>query len=82
MVPNPESVDLCSRNASIDAISALSDGLVYVFKGDFYYRLEMGKRLNFSDNPKRINETFQGLPSYLDTVLTIANGKTYYFKVL
>jgi hypothetical protein len=80
MISNSEAVDLC-LNSSIDAISALADGFVYIFKKDYYYRMEMGAPIDYSEYPKRINETFRGLPANLDTVLTIANGKSYFFKV-
>lgn len=72
--------DLCA-DPRIDAISTLSDKHIYVFKGDYYYRMKIGQPYSREQYPRRINETFQGLPSNLDTVLTISNGKTYFFKV-
>lgn len=79
MISNP-APNLC-LNTSIDAISTFSDG-IYVFQGDYYYRVEMGKPIDYSEYPKRINETFTGLPSNLDTVLTVPKiKKTYFFKV-
>lgn len=80
MISNPERVDLC-MNGSIDAISSLGDGFVYIFKGEYYFRFEMGKPIDYAEYPKQINDTFHGLDSNLDTVLTIGTGKTYFFKV-
>lgn len=72
--------DICA-DPKIDAISTLSDGFIYVFKGDYYYRMKFGQPFSREQYPKRINETFHGVPSNLDTVLTVPNGKTYFFKV-
>lgn len=72
--------DLCT-DPKIDAISTLADKHIYVFKGDYYFRMKFGHPYSREQYPRRINETFYGLPSNLDTVLTISSGKTYYFKV-
>jgi len=73
--------DLCA-DPKVDAISTLADGHIYLFQGDYYFRMKMGQPYSREQYPRRINETFAGLPSNLDTVLTISSGKTYFFKVL
>ncbi|ODM96441.1 Matrix metalloproteinase-19 [Orchesella cincta] len=77
--PKENLPDLCT-DPKIDAISTLADGHIYVFQGEYYFRMKMGQPYSREQYPRRINESFAGLPSSLDTVLTVSSGKTYFFK--
>jgi hypothetical protein len=85
--PTPISPSLCT-DGRFDAITTLSDGHTYVFKGDYVFKMDSNFVMD-SDYPKLINSVFgrwegiswMSLPSNLDTVLYVPdNGLTYYFK--
>src|SRR5690606_24160742 len=65
--------------SSIDTVTRISDGSTYVFKGDYYWRVEAN---GIADGyPRRISTDWDGLPGNLDASLTWADGKTFFFKV-
>lgn len=86
-VPTPKSVepdpsadgpDLC-QDSSVDTVTRISDGSTYVFKGDYYWRIETN---GIADGyPRKISTDWDGLPGNLDASLTWADGKTFFFKV-
>lgn len=70
--------DLC-QDGKIDAVTRISDGSTYVFKGNHYYKVETN---GLADGyPRRISQDWDGLPGNLDAALTWADGKTFFFKV-
>lgn len=70
--------DLC-QDGSIDAVTRISDGSTYVFKGQHYWKVETN---GLADGyPRRISADWDGLPGDLDAALTWADGKTFFFKV-
>lgn len=73
-----EGPDLC-QDGKIDAVTRISDGSTYVFKGDHYFKVETN---GLADGyPRRIASDWDGLPGNLDAALTWADGKTFFFKV-
>lgn len=73
-VPGP---DLC-QDSSIDAATRTEDGNSYVFKGDFYWKIETD---GVGDGyPRKISDDWGGLPGNLDAALTWSDGKTFFFK--
>lgn len=70
--------DLC-QDGKIDAVTRIADGSTYVFKGQWYYKVET---TGLADGyPRRISPDWDGLPGDLDAALTWADGKTFFFKV-
>jgi matrix metalloproteinase-14 (membrane-inserted) len=70
--------DLC-QNGSIDAVTRVGSGRTFVFKGDYYWKVETN---GLADGyPRRISSDWDGLPGNLDAVVTWADGKTFFFKV-
>ena len=73
-----EGPDLC-QDGKIDAVTRISDGSTFVFKGDHYFKVETN---GLADGyPRRISSDWNGLPGSLDAALTWADGKTFFFKV-
>ena len=71
--------DLC-QDGKIDAVTRIADGSTYVFKGQWYYKVETN---GLADGyPRRISPDWDGLPGDLDAALTWADGKTFFFKVI
>ncbi|CAN7997015.1 unnamed protein product [Ixodes pacificus] len=69
--------DLC-QDASIDAATRTEDGSSYVFKGDYYWKIETD---GIGDGyPRKISDDWSGLPGNLDAALTWSDGKTFFFK--
>ncbi|RWS14467.1 matrix metalloproteinase-16-like protein [Dinothrombium tinctorium] len=69
--------DLCF-DSKIDAITRISNGNTYLFKGDYYWKVETN---GLADGyPRRISADWDGLPGHLDAALTWADGKTFFFK--
>ena len=76
--PSADGPDLC-QDSAIDTVTRISDGSTYVFKGDYYWRIEAN---GIADGyPRRISSDWDGLPGNLDSSLTWADGKTFFFKV-
>lgn len=76
--PSAEGPDLC-QDSSVDSVTRISDGSTYVFKGNYYWRIEAN---GIADGyPRRISADWDGLPGHLDASLTWADGKTFFFKV-
>lgn len=77
--PSGDGPDLC-QDSVIDAVTRLSDGSTYVFKGNHYWKVETN---GLADGyPRRISSDWDGLPGNLDAGLTWADGKTFFFKVI
>ncbi|XP_027206190.2 matrix metalloproteinase 1 isoform X2 [Dermatophagoides pteronyssinus] len=75
--PSGDGPDLC-QDSSIDAVTRIADGSTYVFKGDYYWRIETN---GIADGfPRRISTDWDGLPGNLNAALTWADGKTFFFK--
>ncbi|KAI2810198.1 calcium ion binding [Blomia tropicalis] len=75
--PSADGPDLC-QDSSVDTVTRISDGSTYVFKGNYYWRVEAN---GIADGyPKRISTDWDGLPGNLDAALTWADGKTFFFK--
>ena len=71
-------LDLCQSGA-IDAVTRISSGRTFVFKGDYYWKVETS---GLADGyPRRISQDWDSLPGNLDAVVTWADGKTFFFKV-
>ncbi|KAH6938719.1 hypothetical protein HPB50_011993 [Hyalomma asiaticum] len=69
--------DLC-QDATIDAATRTEDGSSYVFKGDYYWKIETD---GIADGyPRRISDDWGGLPGHIDAALTWSDGKTFFFK--
>ncbi|XP_013776805.2 matrix metalloproteinase-15-like [Limulus polyphemus] len=69
--------DLC-QDSSIDAITRTEDGKTYVFKGDFYWYINVTGVVD--GYPRRISDDWDGLPGNLDAALTWSDGNTFFFK--
>lgn len=70
--------DLC-QDGKIDAVTRTADGSTYVFKGDYYFKVESN---GLADGyPRKISTDWDGLPGNLDAALTWSDGKTFFFKV-
>ncbi|XP_026466648.1 matrix metalloproteinase-14-like [Ctenocephalides felis] len=68
---------LCT-DPKIDALFNSASGDTFVFKGENYWKLtEDGVEVGY---PKRISDTWRGLPGHIDAAFTYKNGKTYFFK--
>ena len=79
-LPSPDGAgpDLC-QDGKIDAVTRTADGSTYVFKGDYYFKVEAN---GLADGyPRKISADWDGLPGNLDAALTWADGKTFFFKV-
>ncbi|OTF77895.1 matrix metalloproteinase-16-like protein, partial [Euroglyphus maynei] len=75
--PSGDGPDLCQDN-SIDAVTRIADGSTYVFKGQYYWRIET---TGIADGfPRRISTDWDGLAGNLNAALTWADGKTFFFK--
>ncbi|XP_014672619.1 PREDICTED: LOW QUALITY PROTEIN: matrix metalloproteinase-16-like [Priapulus caudatus] len=75
----PGKPDIC-LSPRIDAITTTLDDSTYVFKGDWYWKLNDD---SFEPGyPKRIADDWDGLPGDLDAALTSKNfdSKTFFFK--
>ncbi|RWS30356.1 Matrix metalloproteinase-14-like protein [Leptotrombidium deliense] len=72
-----EAPDLC-QEPKMDAVTRISNGNTYVFKGDYYWKVETN---GLADGyPRRISSDWDGLPGNLNAALTWADGKTFFFK--
>ncbi|XP_052784739.1 matrix metalloproteinase-2-like [Mya arenaria] len=70
-------LDIC-RNATIDAITRTDDGITYVFKGEYYYRLSnQGIDTGY---PRKIEWDWGAIQGPIDSALTWPNGWTFIFK--
>ncbi|XP_054159824.1 stromelysin-3-like [Oppia nitens] len=75
--PSADGPDLC-QDSSVDAVTRISDGTTYVFKGQHYWKIET---TGIADGyPRKISSDWDGLPGNLDSALTWADGKTFFFK--
>ncbi|XP_043683851.1 matrix metalloproteinase-14 isoform X4 [Vespula pensylvanica] len=72
-----EDPELC-MDPKIDTIFNSAEGHIYVFKGEHYWRLTADGIA--SGYPKRISNSWKGLPGNIDAAFTFKNGKTYFFK--
>ncbi|KAI4487929.1 hypothetical protein M0802_011691 [Mischocyttarus mexicanus] len=72
-----EDPELC-MDPKIDTIFNSAEGHIYVFKGEHYWRLTDDGIA--SGYPKRISNSWKGLPGNIDAAFTFKNGKTYFFK--
>ncbi|XP_067014359.2 matrix metalloproteinase-14 isoform X2 [Anabrus simplex] len=72
-----ENKELC-LDSSVDTMFNSAEGVTYAFKGDMYYKLnDEGVEPGY---PKRISQSWVGLPGNIDAAFTYKNGKTYFFK--
>lgn len=71
--------NLC-KESSIDAITMTKAGKVFVFKGDWYWRLNDEADGIEKGYPRPIAKDWPGLPSNLNAALTFNNGKMCFFK--
>ncbi|KAL5006166.1 hypothetical protein ScPMuIL_017324 [Solemya velum] len=71
--------DIC-QDSTIDAITATKDGKTYVFKGDYYYRLNSNGDDIDPGYPREIYADWEGSTGPVDSVLTLKDGYTYIFK--
>lgn len=68
--------DMC-QDAKLDSILKAEDGSIYAFKGNFYWSIAV----YYFENPKRISDTWKGLPGNLDASFYYEKtGLTYFFK--
>ncbi|UXI18425.1 hypothetical protein NH340_JMT04368 [Sarcoptes scabiei] len=75
--PSGDAPDLC-QDSKIDAVTRIADGSTYVFKGQYYWRIDSN---GIADGyPRRISNDWDGLTGNLDAALTWADGKTFFFK--
>nr|XP_046913387.1 matrix metalloproteinase-19-like isoform X2 [Dermatophagoides farinae] len=75
--PSGDGPDLC-QDSGIDAVTRIADGSTYVFKGEYYWRIESS---GIADGyPRRISADWDGLAGNLNAALTWADGKTFFFK--
>lgn len=76
--PDGAGPDLC-QDGKIDAVTRTADGSTYVFKGDYYFKVEAN---GLADGyPRKISTDWDGLPGNLDAALTWSDGKSFFFKV-
>lgn len=76
--PSGDGPDLC-QDGQIDAVTRISDGTTFVFKGNHYWKVETS---GLADGyPRSISSDWDGLPGNLDAALTWSDGKTFFFKV-
>ncbi|XP_054270072.1 matrix metalloproteinase-2 isoform X2 [Macrosteles quadrilineatus] len=72
-----EDSELCN-DATIDTIFNSAEGVTYVFKGLYYWKLtETSIEKGY---PRLISKSWIGLPGNIDAAFTYKNGKTYFFK--
>ncbi|XP_041360430.1 stromelysin-3-like [Gigantopelta aegis] len=72
------SIPAICRDPQFDSITQNADGFTYVFKGDYYYRLNgYGIDTGF---PRRITMDWRGVESPIDAALHWDNGYTFLFK--
>ncbi|XP_034951393.1 matrix metalloproteinase-14 isoform X2 [Chelonus insularis] len=72
-----EDAQLCT-DPKVDTMFNSAEGQIYVFKGDYYWRLtDDGVASGY---PKLIGSSWKGLPGNIDAAFTYKNGKTYFFK--
>ncbi|XP_022670445.1 stromelysin-3-like isoform X2 [Varroa jacobsoni] len=69
--------DVC-LDARVDAITRTEDKSTYVFRGEWYWKLEPEGIA--SGYPRRIHDDWPGLPNNIDAALTWSDGKTFFFK--
>ncbi|OQR79276.1 matrix metalloproteinase-16-like, partial [Tropilaelaps mercedesae] len=69
--------DVC-LDARVDAITRTEDKSTYVFRGEWYWKLEPEGIA--SGYPRRIHDDWPGLPNNIDSALTWSDGKTFFFK--
>lgn len=65
-------------DARVDAITRTEDKSTYVFRGEWYWKLEPEGIA--SGYPRRIHDDWPGLPNNIDAALTWSDGKTFFFK--
>jgi hypothetical protein len=77
---NPDTPpDLC-KNSQIDAITALADGRVYAFRGQYAYQIDPNGGGILPKYTEKTSYVFYGLPGKVDAAVTY-KGKTYFFVV-
>ncbi|XP_003739756.1 matrix metalloproteinase-14 [Galendromus occidentalis] len=69
--------DMCS-DTRIDAITRTEDKSTYVFRGQWYWKLEAEGIA--SGYPRKIQDDWAGVPNNIDAALTWSDGKTFFFK--
>ena len=69
--------ELCN-NSSIDSILSLDEDTTFVFKNDKFWRLTEDSVAE--GYPKKISDSWPGLPDRVDASFTWNNGKTYFFS--
>ncbi|XP_040579940.1 matrix metalloproteinase-25 [Lepeophtheirus salmonis] len=77
---NLASIGLPKDTPNIDSIFIWSKNKeTYVFKGDHFWRMNSNGTAEL-DYPKRISDYWNGLPSSIDSIITLDNGQTFAFK--
>ncbi|XP_067949426.1 matrix metalloproteinase-14-like [Watersipora subatra] len=72
--------DIC-MDPVIDGVTTTQDLSTYFYKGDFYWRFVIGKRLwQMVGYPKRIDSSWNEVEGAIDSVYTTHNGSTFFFK--
>lgn len=91
-ISNTSKSDLPKRNytmesvcnlTKIDAIIAYSETLVYVFNEDKYWMLSAWTddiTFDMAAYPKKISDTWKGLPATIDSAFVDVDNATYFFK--
>ncbi|XP_023709269.2 matrix metalloproteinase-19-like isoform X1 [Cryptotermes secundus] len=69
--------DLCSESL-FDAIFENPDGIIYVLKGQYYWKLSQDGFVN--SYPLLASHHWQGLPGDVDAACATSSGRTYFFK--
>jgi matrix metalloproteinase-14 (membrane-inserted) len=69
--------DLCS-NSTFDAIFQYPAGVIYILKGEYYWKLAADGPL--SGYPKLIASRWHGLPGNVDAAAAHPMGRIYFFK--
>lgn len=77
MRPKFAAPDMCS-DSRVDAITRTEDKSTYVFRGQWYWKLEAEGIA--SGYPRKIGDDWSGLPNNIDAALTWSDGKTFFFK--
>lgn len=57
-----------------------SNGYIYIFSTDNYYRYDESTRELHPDYPRPISSNWKGVPNDIDGAFRYAHGITYFFK--
>ncbi|XP_028398595.1 72 kDa type IV collagenase-like [Dendronephthya gigantea] len=57
-----------------------ANGKTYLFSGDSYWKYNQALKVMDMGYPAKINVSWTGVPSNLDSALTWINGRTYFFQ--